>query len=191
MVSERKSRCTIRDPGPDDYRNRLNDVESLVLPEADSATEAGRLISQLPKLWSAANLEERRKLMLTMLDAVRRLQGEHDRRDQTEGAVQAGVRGRDNQRRLGGGLSPRPRRQASDTKSASAHVHRVEADSCSWWRRGRVELAPSIFLEAGLYPLMVRQPLTSPRLSQGNRDGLPTVGTALTSQYDTDTLRSN
>ncbi len=41
-----------------------------MLPEADAAAEAGRLISQLPKLWSGAKLEERRKLLLTMLDAV-------------------------------------------------------------------------------------------------------------------------
>jgi len=33
-----------------------------------------------------------------------------------------------------------------------AHVHGVGADSCSWWRRGRVEVAPSI-LEMGLYPV--------------------------------------
>ena len=41
-----------------------------MLPEADAATEAGKLISQLPRLWSGANLDERRKLFLTMLDAV-------------------------------------------------------------------------------------------------------------------------
>ena len=39
-------------------------------PEADAAAEAGRLIERLPNLWTGANLEERRKLLLTMLDAV-------------------------------------------------------------------------------------------------------------------------
>ena len=39
-------------------------------PLADAAAEAGKLISQLPALCSGANLEERRKLLLTMLDAV-------------------------------------------------------------------------------------------------------------------------
>ena len=40
------------------------------MPEADAAQEAGRLVEQLPDLWSAANQQERRKLLLTMLDAV-------------------------------------------------------------------------------------------------------------------------
>ena len=60
--------------GDDEYRRQKRAcelrLESLVLPEADAAAEAGKLISQLPKLWSGANLEERRKLLLTMLDAV-------------------------------------------------------------------------------------------------------------------------
>jgi site-specific DNA recombinase len=32
--------------------------------------EAGKLIMNLPKLWEKADMEERRKLLLTMLDAV-------------------------------------------------------------------------------------------------------------------------
>ena len=46
------------------------ELESLVVPHANSAEEAGNLIGDLPKLWSGANLEERRKLLVTMLDAV-------------------------------------------------------------------------------------------------------------------------
>ncbi len=46
------------------------ELESLVIPQANAAEEAGKLIMNLPKLWNEANLEERRKLMLTMLDAV-------------------------------------------------------------------------------------------------------------------------
>ena len=45
-------------------------LESLVLPEADAAAEAGKLIEQLPDLWSRANIEERRSVLLAMLDAV-------------------------------------------------------------------------------------------------------------------------
>ena len=58
----------------DEYKRQKRsaelELESLVLPEADAAAEAGKLISQLPRLWSGASLEERRKLLLTMLDAV-------------------------------------------------------------------------------------------------------------------------
>lgn len=46
------------------------ELESLIVPAADAAEEAGKLIIDLPKLWAKANLAEQRKLLLTMLDAV-------------------------------------------------------------------------------------------------------------------------
>jgi site-specific DNA recombinase len=45
-------------------------LESLVVPEINSAREAGELIYNLPKLWNAADLSQKRKLVLSMLDAV-------------------------------------------------------------------------------------------------------------------------
>lgn len=46
------------------------EFESLVVPKASAAEEAGRLLANPPELWAGANLEERGKLLLTMLDAV-------------------------------------------------------------------------------------------------------------------------
>jgi len=46
------------------------ELESLVVPQANAAEEAGKLIKDLPQLWTNSNLEERRKLLLTMIDAV-------------------------------------------------------------------------------------------------------------------------
>ena len=46
------------------------ELESLVVPQASAAEEAGKLLMDLPRLWGSANGEERRKLLLTMLDAV-------------------------------------------------------------------------------------------------------------------------
>ncbi len=46
------------------------ELESLVVPHANAAEEAGKLILDLPRLWTNANDEERRRLLLTMLDAV-------------------------------------------------------------------------------------------------------------------------
>ena len=46
------------------------ELESLVVPEADAATEAGHLIEKLPELWAWASVEDRRRLLVTMLDAV-------------------------------------------------------------------------------------------------------------------------
>ncbi len=46
------------------------ELESLVVPQANAAEEAGKLVLNIKALWKKANLEERRKLLMTMLDAV-------------------------------------------------------------------------------------------------------------------------
>ena len=46
------------------------ELESLVVPAANAAEEAGNLINNLKNLWSGASMAEQRKLLLTMLDAV-------------------------------------------------------------------------------------------------------------------------
>ncbi|MFC1860165.1 hypothetical protein ACFLYC_01140 [Chloroflexota bacterium] len=46
------------------------ELDSLVIPEANATEEAGNMIMNLPRLWAKANQEERRQLLLTMLDAV-------------------------------------------------------------------------------------------------------------------------
>ena len=46
------------------------ELESLVVPEANAAEEAGNLIMNLKELWASANLGEQRKLLMIMLDAV-------------------------------------------------------------------------------------------------------------------------
>ena len=58
----------------DDYRREKRSLEELlsglVIPDVDSAKEAGELIEDLPALWEEATVSERRKLLLTLLDAV-------------------------------------------------------------------------------------------------------------------------
>lgn len=46
------------------------DLASVVVPEADAVAEAGRLIQQLPELWALADLSERRRLLLAVLDGI-------------------------------------------------------------------------------------------------------------------------
>ncbi|MFC1968150.1 recombinase family protein [Chloroflexota bacterium] len=46
------------------------ELESLVIPEIHSAEQAGKLLQNFPTLWALANLEEQRKLLVSMLDAV-------------------------------------------------------------------------------------------------------------------------
>ena len=60
---------------PEDEYNRQRklieqQLESLIIPEASAAEEAGKLIFNLPKLWAEASPQEKRRLLLTMLDAV-------------------------------------------------------------------------------------------------------------------------
>jgi hypothetical protein len=46
------------------------ELESLVVPQANAAEEAGKLIMNLKELWTGANLTEKRQLLLSMIDAV-------------------------------------------------------------------------------------------------------------------------
>ena len=58
----------------DEYRRQKKGLEeklrSLVVPDADVALQAGKLLEDLPRLWKKADLSERRRILMTMLDAV-------------------------------------------------------------------------------------------------------------------------
>ena len=52
-------------------RRMLEDrIATLVVPRVDATREAGKLLEDLPTLWEEADLTERRKLLLSILDAV-------------------------------------------------------------------------------------------------------------------------
>jgi len=105
------------------------ELESLVVPQANAAEEAGKLIINLPKLWAEANMEERRKLLLTMIDAVY-------------------VDAKEEKRIVA--IKPKPPFipvfQVATTKEGSGVTLLKEPPAafseapCFWWRRGRVEL---------------------------------------------------
>lgn len=108
------------------------ELESLVVSQANAAEEAGKLISNLPQLWAGANLEERRKLLLTMLDAVY-----VDAKEEKRIVV----------------IKPkppfRPMFQVATTREGSGIIlineppeASPEAQSCSWWIRGKVPVSP-------------------------------------------------
>jgi len=101
-----------------------------VVPEADAAEHAGKIIANLPRLWAGANHEERRKLLMTMLDAIY-----VDAKE--EKAIVA--------------IKPKPPfrpifEMATTRKGSNVmlikeppELHDPEA-RCFWWRRWRVEL---------------------------------------------------
>ena len=121
---------------PDDEYHRQKrllemELESLVVPEANAAEEAGKLVQDLPRLWAGANLVERRKLLLAMLDAV-----------------YVDARGPKRIVALKPKPAFRPVFQVATTREGSGvelltnepPEESPEARPCFWWRRGRVEL---------------------------------------------------
>ena len=61
----------VNEPDYERHKTQLEfDLTSLVVPGADAVAEAGRLVQRLPELWAAADLSERRRLLLAVLDAV-------------------------------------------------------------------------------------------------------------------------
>ena len=123
------------------------EVEWLEVPETGAASEAGRLMEKLPELWGSANLKERRKLLLTMLDAVY-LDASEERRIVAikpkapfRSIFQVATM------KEGSGIvlvkEPSPDQNDDSAENASApppHGQGAVAYPCSWWRRRRVEL---------------------------------------------------
>lgn len=58
----------------DEYRRQKRrletELESLVVPGIDAAKEAGNLFEEIPLLWDAATLRERRDILIRLLDGV-------------------------------------------------------------------------------------------------------------------------
>jgi len=121
----------------DDYKREKRSLEDsiagLVVPGVDSAKEAGELLGDLPALWEAATLSEKRRLLITMLDAVYV--------DTVDEKAIVAIRPKP---------AFRPLFEIATTRAGSGVVlinqtpqtqNEPEAsESCSWWRRGRVKL---------------------------------------------------
>ncbi len=121
----------------DDYRREKRLLEDklagLVVPGVDAAQEAGKLLEDLPNLWAEASLGERRRILMTMLDAVYV--------DPVEERSVVAIQPKPAFRPL---FEMATTREGSDVvliKEPPQATNEPEAtDSCSWWRRGRVEL---------------------------------------------------
>jgi len=127
-----------------DYRRQRRqldlELESLVVPQADAAEEAGRLIEKLPELWTEANLTERRKLLLTMLDGVYIDAKEEKRvvaikpKPPFRPIFQVAAT------KVGSDAVLVREEDPDETNQPPPHGHEADNLTCSWWRRGRVEL---------------------------------------------------
>ena len=128
----------------DEYGRQKKQLEeklrSLVVPDADAAITAGKLLENLPALWRKADLAERRRILLTMLDAVYV--------DTVEERRIVAIRPRPAFRPLfeiattreGSGIVLVSESDLEKAKQPPPHGHEADPLPCSWWRRGRVEL---------------------------------------------------
>ena len=109
------------------------ELEILVVPGAEAAEEAGRLVEQLPELWRDADLTERHKLLLTMLDGVY-----VDTRELRSIVM---IRPKAPFRAV---FETAVTREWSGVEliryEPQENTPEAHTDPCSWWRRGRVEL---------------------------------------------------
>jgi hypothetical protein len=108
-------------------------LDSLVVPEVEAAFDAASLIEDLNRLWLKATAEERRRILLGMLDAVYV--------DMAEGNGIVGISPKPVFRPLFESMENRdnakPRLLNSGTEPDSRESG---SDSLLWWRRGRLEL---------------------------------------------------
>ena len=131
------------------YRREKRSLEdklaNLVMPGVDAAMEAGNLLENLPVLWQEADLTERRKLLMAMLDAVYV--------DTVEEKSVVAIRPKPAFRpifevattREGSGIALiNQTPQTQDEPEAS--------ESYSWWRRGRLRSQRLQVLSPDLYP---------------------------------------
>ena len=146
----------------DAYRNQKRqselELESLVVPHAEEAEDAGRLIEQLPELWAGSTMGERRRLLTLMMDAVF-VDAKGEKRIV---AIKPKAPFRPifqvATMREGSGISLVIDKREITPASLEAmkndrppHDTGAEAGQpCSWWRRGRVEA----YREHGVMALM-------------------------------------
>ena len=121
----------------DGYRREKRSLEdklaNLVVPGVDAAMEAGKLLENLPVLREEADLAERRKLLMAMLDAVYV--------DTVEEKSVVAIRPKPAFRAIfevattrdGSGI-------ALINQTPQTQGEPEASETRSWWRRGRVEL---------------------------------------------------
>lgn len=120
------------------------ELEQLVVPAEDASEDAGKITMNLKNLWDEANLEEKNKLLLTMLDAV------CVDAKKTKSIVVVRPKPQFNP-----SFQVAAANEGSDIRIVNESLN--ETGPCFWWRRERVELpqgigqSTTLFTNAGEY----------------------------------------
>lgn len=104
-------------------------LDSLKVPEVEAAFDAVSLIENLRTLWEKASAEERRKILLGMLDAVYL--------DLAQGKGIVGVSPKPVFRALFESVESREEAKLQLLKTTSPGSNGSADDGLLWWRRGR------------------------------------------------------
>ena len=113
-------------------------LADLVVLGIDAMREAGRLLESLPVLWTKTDLGERRETLMTMLDAVY-VDSKEEKRIvavKPKPAFKAKFQIADTLEDSGIILL----KNENNAEASEATSDATETDSCSWWRRGMVDL---------------------------------------------------
>ena len=147
----------------DGYRREKRSLEdklaNLVVPGVDAAMEAGKLLENLPVLWEEADLAERGKLLMAMLDAVYV--------DSVKEKSVVAIRPKPAFRPIFEVATAHDGSEIALINQTPQTQGEPEAsETCSWWRRGRVELPSKEVLSPSVHP-----PDRGGRASQSCRSG--------------------
>ncbi len=117
-----------------------------MVPEERSTLQAGHLLENLPLLWSKANPEERHAILSGFLEAV-----------YVDLATKqiVGIRPKPQFLGLLGMVDTNTGGGALLQNKSSEPENGSEPEMTGWWRRGRVDITPSIIPD-GLYPVGIR-----------------------------------
>ncbi len=132
----------------EDYRRSKMKLESqlvsLQVPGLDAVQEAGKLLEDLPKLWKRANLDERRRILMSMLEAVY----VECKEEKQIVAIKPKPAFRPifemAETRASSGITLI--KDENNDKAPSVGDDASENGMCFWWRRGRVELPVRYYL---------------------------------------------
>ena len=115
-------------------------LASLVVPGIDAVREAGKLLENLPRLWKKADLGEKHRILMTILEAVYVECKEEKRIVAIKPKPAFRPLFELASTKAGSDVVLLREEDVNKTETPASGDTGAETNPCSWWRRGRVEL---------------------------------------------------